>query len=254
MNVKYDFTGKVVLVTGGASGIGFATAAAFAKAGAKVVVADINADAAAAAAEKLKAEGGFAVGCLLDVTSGAQIDSVIRRIVGEFGSLDILHANAGIDCKFGPTAECDEADFDRVMAVNVKGVFLSMKYALKQMEMQGSGIIVATASAMALTVLPNSMAYITSKHAVAGMVKAASVEYAETGIRINAICPGVVVTPLVQKALDIEEFNKELVNLTSVKRLGTVDEIADAVLWMSSDAATFVHGTLITVDGGWNTK
>ena len=246
---------KVVLVTGAGSGIGWGTARAFARAGAKVAVADISRTCADSTACQITQAGGEAFSYCVDVTDAEQVASLIADISVRWGRLDILHNNAGTASENRPLAETPVDDFDRVMGVNVKGVWLCMKYAIAQMQKQGGGVIVNTASALSLTVLPGSSPYIASKHAVAGITRSAAVEYARHNIRINAVCPGVIRTPLIEKSIgnsrDPASFQKQLVDLHPVARLGTVDEVVNAVLWLASDQASFVHGTLLGVDGGW---
>lgn len=243
------FDQKVALITGAGSGIGRACALAFAREGARVGVADINANAAATVAAEVRALGAQAIAIQIDVTQSAAVAAMIDRVVGEWGRLDILHNNAGIGSTPTLTADTSEEDFDRVIAVNLKGVFLGMKYGIAAMLKQGGGAIVNTASALALTVLPQNSPYIASKHAVAGLTKTAAVEYAKAGIRINAVCPGVIETPLI-KIRENADIN-QIAAVHPIGRLGTADEVAAAVLWLASDEAAFVTGTLLSVDGGW---
>ncbi len=246
-----QFRNQVVLVTGAGSGIGQATALAFARGGARVAVADIDAAAGAETVAKIAAADGEALFFRVDVTRASEVEQLVRQIAQTWGRLDIAHNNAGISCPNALTAETLEADFDRVLAINLKGVWLCMKYAIDQMLAQGSGIIVNSASALSLTVLPGSSPYNASKHAVAGLTKTAAVEYASKNIRINAVCPGVIVTPMLESNRPDPAFIEALVGLHPVGRLGMVEEIANAVLWLASPGASFVHGTLLSVDGGW---
>lgn len=246
-----QFKHQVVLVTGAGSGIGEATALAFARQGAKVAVADIDGAAASATLKKITAEGGQGLSFQVDVTSAAAVEQLLKDIVQAWDRLDIAHINAGISCPNALTADTLEADFDRVLAVNQKGVWLCMKFAINQFLKQGGGIIVNTASALSLTVLPGSSPYNASKHAVAALTKTAAVEYASKNIRINAVCPGVIITPMLENNRPGPAFYDALVALHPVGRLGSIDEIANAVLWLASPGASFVHGTLLSVDGGW---
>lgn len=246
-----QFKNQVVLVTGAGSGIGQASAMAFAKAGARVAVADIDAAAGAETVANIMKADGQATFFQVDVTVASEVEQLVRQIVQTWGRLDIAHNNAGITCPNALTAATQEADFDRVVAINLKGVWLCMKYAIDQMLTQGSGVIVNSASALSLTVLPGSAPYNASKHAVAGLTKTAAVEYASKNIRINAVCPGVITTPMLSNARPDPASVEALVGLHPAGRLGTVEEIANAVLWLASPGASFVHGSLVSVDGGW---
>lgn len=249
-----QFDSKVVLVTGAGSGIGAATAKAFAQAGARVMLADINADQGQACQAAIEAAGGTAAFMRTDVTQAAQMQALVAQTVERFGRLDILHNNAGISSTGKLLADIEEADFDRIVAINFKSVWLGMKYAIQQMERQGGGVIVNTASALALTVLPGSSDYNATKHAVAGLTKTAAVEYGGRNIRINAVCPGVIRTAMLNANPNLAELEPKLVAVHPVGRLGEVHEVANAVLWLASDAASFVHGSLMTVDGGWTAQ
>jgi NAD(P)-dependent dehydrogenase (short-subunit alcohol dehydrogenase family) len=246
-----QFDRKVVLITGAGSGIGRATALAFARKGATVAVADIAERDGNEAVARIEAEGGRARFFKVDVTRSAEVDALIRAVVDASGRLDIAHINAGITNENALLTETSEHDFDRVIAVNLKGVWLCMKYAIDQMLKQGGGVVVNTASALSLRVLPGSAPYIASKHAVAGLTKSAAVEYGGRNIRINAVCPGVIRTPLLENLPNAAALEQRLVSLHPIGRLGTPEEVADCVLWLASDKAAFVHGALISVDGGW---
>lgn len=245
-----QFTDRVVLITGAGSGIGAACALAFAREGARVAVADINADNTAATVEKIRQAGGEAMGITVDVTQNDQVAAMVERVLQQWGRLDIAHNNAGIGSGQATVGDVDEAVFDRVIAVNLKGVWLCMKHALQPMLKQGSGVIINTASALALTAMPNLSPYVASKHAVVGLTKTAALEYAKSGIRINAVCPGFIATPLVPAALSARA-STDTGAAFAMGRLGTVEEVASAVLWLACDSASFVTGTLLTVDGGW---
>lgn len=246
-----QFQDKVVLVTGAGSGIGAGVAQAFARAGARVMLADINAEQGQQCLAAIEAEGGQAAFFQVDVTSAAQMRDLVSATVSRFGRLDVVHNNAGISGSNHFTADIEEAEFDRVVAVNLKAVWLCMKYAIEQMLEQGGGVIVNTASALALTVLPGSATYNATKHAVAGLTKTAAVEYASRNIRINAICPGVIRTAMLNNHPDLAELEPKLVALHPIGRLGEVEEVVKAVLWLASEDASFMHGSLVTVDGGW---
>ncbi|MCO6056864.1 glucose 1-dehydrogenase [Pseudomonas sp. MOB-449] len=246
-----QFKDKVVLVTGASSGIGAAVAQAFAREGARVMLADINVDQGRERLAEIEAAGGEAAFFQIDVTSAEEMQALVAETVRRFGRLDIVHNNAGISGGNRFTAEVDEAEFDRVIAINLKAVWLCMKYAIGQMLEQGGGVIVNTASALALTTLPGSAPYIATKHAVAGLTKAAATEYASRNIRINAICPGVIRTAMLNQHPHLNELEPKLLALHPVGRLGEVEEVANAVLWLASEGASFMHGSLMTVDGGW---
>lgn len=252
--MEKQFSTKVVLITGAGSGIGRAAALAFAAEGARVAVADITATGADETVSLIEAAGGVARVFRVDVTRAAEVEALVRHVVETWGRLDVILNNAGVDNEMAPIVDTSEADFDRVMAVNVKGVWLCMKYAIAQMLQQGGGVVINTASALSLTVLPGSSPYNASKHAVAGLTKTCAVEYGAKNIRINAICPGVIRTPLLENHPNLAELEKSLLPLHPIGRLGTVEEVADVILWLASDQASFVHGALVTVDGGWTAQ
>ncbi|MBE9605761.1 glucose 1-dehydrogenase [Acetobacteraceae bacterium H6797] len=252
MNPTYDFSGQVALVTGGTSGMGLATAWAFAEAGAAVVVSAHNEEDVAKTAKALTDAGHRAIGVVCDVSDEAQAAAMVERTVAEFGRLDMAYNNAGIQVP--PTDAADEtaADFDRVNAVNLRGVWTCMKHELKQMRRQGSGAIVNCSSLGGLVGLPERAAYHASKHGVIGLTRSAAVEYAPRGVRINAICPGVIETPMVADMLETQkEAMDEFLKLQPIGRLGRADEIAQTVLWLCSPGASFVIGVALPVDGGF---
>lgn len=252
--MEKQFSTKVVLITGAGSGIGRAAALAFAAEGARVAVADITTAGADETVSLIEAAGGVARVFRVDVTRAAEVEALVRHVVETWGRLDVILNNAGVDNEMAPIVDTSEADFDRVMAVNVKGVWLCMKYAIAQMLQQGGGVVINTASALSLTVLPGSSPYNASKHAVAGLTKTCAVEYGAKNIRINAICPGVIRTPLLENHPNLPELEQSLLPLHPIGRLGTVEEVADVILWLASDKASFVHGALVTVDGGWTAQ
>ncbi|RVU23929.1 glucose 1-dehydrogenase [Streptomyces antnestii] len=254
MNPTYDFTGQVALVTGAASGMGLATARAFARAGAAVVLADLDQEAAERAAKELTDAGHQALGIGCDVADEDQAAAMVARTVETFGRLDMAFNNAGIQAPPADAADETAADFDRVNAVNLRGIWTCQKHELRQMRNQGSGAIVNCSSLGGLVGLPERAAYHASKHGVIGLTKSAAVEYAPRGIRINAVCPGVIETPMVADMLEGQaEAMAEIMKQQPIGRLGTADEIAGAVLWLCSPGAAFVVGVALPVDGGFTT-
>ena len=243
--------GKVALVTGGSSGIGRATALLFATEGAKVVVADVTVPGGEETVQMIKAAGGDAIFVKADMAKAADVEAMIQKTVATYGRLDCAHNNAGIEGTTKKTHDYDEADWDRVIAINVKGVWLCMKYQIPQMLKQGSGAIVNTASGAGLLGVPQMPAYVASKHAVVGLTKTAALEYAKAGIRVNAVCPGVINTPMVDRMTNLRPGRMErMAAAEPIGRMGKPEEIAAAVVWLCSDASSFVTGLPMPVDGG----
>ena len=250
MNPSYDFQGQVALVTGASSGMGLATAQAFAQAGAAVVLADINEKTLRAATDDLTAAGHQAIGLTCDVSDENQVAGMVERTVAQFGRLDLAFNNAGIQAP--PTDATDEPAelFDRVNAINLRGVWACMKHELRQMRDQRSGAIVNNSSLGGLVGLP--AAYHASKHGVIGLTKSAALEYAQRGIRVNAICPGTIETPMVADMIAHGELDlDQAIAHQPIARLGRADEMAAAVLWLCSPGASFVLGVALPVDGGY---
>jgi NAD(P)-dependent dehydrogenase (short-subunit alcohol dehydrogenase family) len=250
MNPIYDFKGQVALVTGAAKGMGLATARMFAESGASVVLADLDGDLAAKEAERIVLEGGTAIGIACDVADEAQVAAMVDRAVAEYGRLDMAFNNAGIQ----PSDAADEPieHFERVTAINQRGVWACMKHELCVMRDQGRGAIVNCSSLGGLVGLPQRAAYHGTKHAVLGMTKSAGVEYAPRGIRINAVWPGTIDTPMVADMLEGQaDAMAEIMKQQSIGRLGRAEEVAAAVLWLCSPAASFVIGVGLPVDGGF---
>ncbi len=247
-----SFSGKSVLITGAGGGIGRAAALAFAAAGARLALADIDQAAGEETAMLARAAGGTALFVCADVTRAAQVEGLVNATVTAYGRLDCAFNNAGIEIEHMRLTECAESTFDRIMAVNVKGVWLCLKYELAQMAMQGGGAIVNTASVAGLKAAPKMAAYAASKHAVLGLTKTAAVEFAKKKVRVNAVCPGVIRTAMYQRALEADPAIAPRVEaMHPLGRIGEADEVAAAVLWLCSDAASFVTGHAHAVDGGF---
>lgn len=246
-----QFDGKVALVTGGGSGIGRAGALAFAREGAKVVVADVVVEGGQETAEMIKQDGGEATFVKTDVSKAAEVEALVNKAVGTYGRLDYAFNNAGILGEMCPVADCTEENFDRVISVNLKGVWLSMKYEIPQMIKQGGGAIVNTSSVAGVSGGPGIPAYAASKHGVAGLTKTAALEYAQAGIRVNAVCPGGIRTPMVDLYTHGDpEAEAQMAAMHPLGRMGEPEEIANAVVWLCSDAASFVTGHPMVIDGG----
>jgi NAD(P)-dependent dehydrogenase (short-subunit alcohol dehydrogenase family) len=242
---------QVLFITGGAMGMGEAVALLAAERGAKVVVADVNEAAAQKTVDRIIAAGGEASAVKCDVSSAAEVEAAIKFAVDTYGQLDAAFNNAGIQPRPSNLADLSEAEYDRVMSINLKGVFLCLKYELLQMQKQGSGAIVNNSSIGGLIAGPGRAAYHATKHGVLGLTKSAAVEYAPQGIRINAVCPGTIETPMVAEMFALGDLDKTANEQGApIKRLGKPNEVAEVVLWLFSPAASFVIGQPISVDGG----
>ena len=250
-----QLTGKVALVTGGASGIGRATALAFAREGAKLVIADTNAEGGQQTAHMIIENGGDATFVRVDVSKATEVEAMISKAVETYGRLDCAHNNAGILAgPQAPTAEYPEDVWHHVLAINLTGVWLCMKYELQQMLQQGGGAIVNTASTAGLVGSRGASAHIASKHGVVGLTKAAALEYAQQGIRVNCVCPSVIRTPMTAQGMSDPERLERILAVLPIGRVGEPEEIAEAVVWLCSDAASFVTGHAMTVDGGYTAQ
>ena len=247
-----ELGGKIALVTGAGSGIGRESALAFGASGAQVMVSDVVVESGEETVARIKAAGGGAMFMRADVSQRADVEALIRQTVETYGRLDCAHNNAGIEGDMAPTADCTEANWDRTIAINLKGVWLCMKYEIPQMLEQGGGVIVNTSSVAGLVGFLNLPAYTATKHGVAGLTRTAALEYAQQGIRVNAVCPGVIHTPMIDRIVGGDaEVEAQFTALEPVGRMGSPAEVAQAVVWLCSDAASFVTGVAMPVDGGF---
>lgn len=243
--------GQVALVTGGGSGIGRATVLRLAAAGARVVVADRDGGAAAEAARSVVAAGGTAIAHLVDVTDPPAVVAMVDAVVAAFGRLDVAVNNAGTTGRFAPTADCAIADWQGVLAVNLTGVFLCLRAEIPRMLAGGGGAIVNTSSGAGLMGFAGLPAYVASKHGVVGLTRAAALEYARQGIRVNAVCPGTVRTPMLEAFTQGSEAALEAMGRAMpIGRLATPGEVAEAIVWLCSPASGYVTGHALAVDGG----
>lgn len=244
-----DFTGKVVLVTGGATGIGRATSVAFARQGATVVIGDVD-DRAAETVELIEEAGGTGLFVRTDVTVAGDVERLVQTTVDTYGGLHVAFNNAGILPPTGPLLEQSEADWDKTIAVDLKGVFLALKYEIAHMVDNGGGAIVNTASVAGIIADPGMAPYVAAKHGVVGLSKAAALDYAKAGIRVNALAPGLVATGMTKGWLDDPEMRDVVVAGSQLGRPAEPEEIAGMVLYLSSDLASFATGGVYVVDGG----
>ncbi|HLW70397.1 MAG TPA: SDR family oxidoreductase [Candidatus Binataceae bacterium] len=246
---------KVAFVTGGGSGIGRATALRLAREGAKIMIADYVPESAEKTVKLIKDAGGNASCVAADVAIAQQVEAAVDKTVETYGRLDCAFNNAGIEGTIAETTAYPEESFDRTIAINLKGVWLCMKYELPQMLKQGSGTIVNTASTLGLVAMETAGAYVASKHGVVGLTRTAALEFAQRNIRVNCVCPGFIRTPMIERALDKNMVDEaSMVAIEPVGRLGKPEEIAEGVLWLCSDAASFVTGHTLTIDGGWTAR
>jgi NAD(P)-dependent dehydrogenase (short-subunit alcohol dehydrogenase family) len=246
---------RVALITGASSGIGKATALAFAREGNRVVLGDVSPEGEAVVKEIERLYGTPAVFLRCDVSNNSDVERLVQTAVNRFGRVDYAFNNAGIEGVQATTAECTEENWQRTIDVNLKGVWLCMKHEIPVMLKQGKGSIVNCASIAGMVGFPNIPAYVASKHGIIGLTQNAALEYAKQGIRINAVCPGVIDTPMVQRFTgNLPQNIKAMEAAEPVGRLGKPEEIADAVIWLSSDRASFVTGHSLAVDGGWTAQ
>mgnify|MGYP006272908551 FL=1 len=247
---------KVALVTGAASGIGRQTAFALAIKGAFVVLSDIDTNRVKEAEECIQTQGGTVRSKLADISVESQVKDLIRFTVKEFGRLDIAVNNAGVGGKMNPTASYEVNEWDRVLNINLRGQWLCMKYEIAEMLKNGGGSIINVSSILGKVGFANAPAYVAAKHGLVGLTKAAALEYASEGIRVNAVAPGFILTPMLENAgiLEDEEMKQQVVNLHPIGRLGRPEEVADAIIWLASEASAFVTGHTLMVDGGYTAR
>ncbi len=246
-----DLEGKVAVVTGGASGIGAATVRLLSARGAAVVIADVDARSGEALAVEVDAAGGTAWSMVVDVTDPEQVEALVAAAVDGFGGLDIAVNNAGTSGSYSSLTEHSLAEWDRTLAVNLTGVFVCLRAEVPALLARGGGVIVNTASDAGLMGFAGLPAYVASKHGVVGLTKSVALEYARKGIRVNAVCPGSVNTPMLEGFVGGDQAALEgMGKVTPMGRLGTPDEVAEAIVWLCSDASSYVTGAVVTVDGG----
>lgn len=250
-----EMKGKVALVTGAGSGIGRATALLFARKGARVIVADIVPQGGMETIRMIQETGGEAIFVQADVSNAEQVRAMIARAVETYGRLDYAVNNAGMEAQPAPTADCAEADFDRTVAVNLRGTFLCMKYEIQQMLKQGMGAIVSTSSIAGMVGVAGMPAYTAAKHGIIGLTRTAALEYSKAGIRVNAVCPGATRTPMVKQIIAaMPEIGKGMEENHPIGRIAEPEEVAEAIVWLCSDSASFVTGHALAVDGGLLSK
>ena len=250
MALSQRFPNKVAFITGAASGIGRAAAIAFASEGARVGIIDQSSAALKEVEESVRNAGGEVLAITCDVSDADQVQSAVKQVVDQFGRLDVAFNNAGVENKAAPVHEIELEEWDRILGINLRGLFVCMKHELAQMVQQGSGVVINTSSGAGIRGVAGGASYASSKHAIIGLTRSAALDYARLGIRVNAVLPGNIETPMmdrftggnIQKAIDLEP----------VGRLGKPEEIAEAVLWMASDLGGFVTGAATVVDGGWS--
>jgi NAD(P)-dependent dehydrogenase (short-subunit alcohol dehydrogenase family) len=248
--MENQFQGKVAIITGGSFGIGKATALLFAQRGAKVAVVDWIED--EETMKLIKTAGGEAIFIKCDVSQESEVRAMVAQTVSTFGRIDYAFNNAGIEGATAPTHEVTEENWEKVIGVNLKGVWLCMKYEIPHMLKQGKGSIVNCSSIAGVIGFPFIPAYTASKHGVIGLTKTAALEYAQSGIRVNAVCPGVIQTPMIDRFIEKNKTTKEdMASQEPIGRFGTSEEIAEAAIWLCSDASSFTTGHALVADGGW---
>jgi NAD(P)-dependent dehydrogenase (short-subunit alcohol dehydrogenase family) len=247
--------GKVALITGAGSGIGRQTALTFAREGAKVVVADRMSETGQETVRLAQGLGGEAIFVKVDVTKALEVQAMVRQTVEAYGRIDAAHNNAGVESLIMTTADCSEDNWDRVVGINLKGVWLCMKYEIPPMVDQGGGVIINTSSVVGLVGQRDIAPYVASKHGVIGLTKTAALENAQFGLRVNAVCPAIVSTPMLDRfTLGDPEIIADLVAMYPLGRLATPEDVAEAVVWLCSDAASYINGHALVVDGGFSAQ
>jgi len=242
--------GKVALVTGSGSGIGRQSALTFAREGASVVVADWEPNAGRETVRLIEDSGGQAIFVKMDVSKAGEVESLVQQTVEAYGCLDVAHNNAGIEAQMLPIVDSTEENWDQVLAINLKGVWLCLKYEIPAMMAQGRGAIVNTSSVLGVLGTKNVAPYIASRHGVIGLTKAAALEYADFGIRVNAVCPSITDTPMVRRARGGAQVPREHTANYPIKRLVDPQEVAEAVVWLCCDRASYLNGHSLLIDGG----
>lgn len=250
MPTKDRFTDKVVFITGAASGIGRAAALAFAAEGARVAILDRSEDALKAVQAYVEQAGAEGLSIACDVSSPEQVDAAVKQVIDRFGRLDVAFNNAGVENKAAPVHEIELSERDRILDINLRGTFVCMKHELAQMVRQGGGVIVNTSSGAGICGVAGGAAYTASKHAIIGLTRSAALDYAKQNIRVNAVLPGNIETPMMDRFTGGDL--RKAIDLEPVGRLGKPEEIAEAVLWMASDLGGFVTGAATVIDGGWS--
>ena len=246
------FDGKVALVTGGSAGIGRAAVLAYARAGARVVIGDINVAEGEETVSAVQEAGGEAAFIRTDVSQRSDVEALVEGAIARFGRLDCAFNNAGVDNRHFSVGELPEAEWDRVIGINLKGMMFCLHYEIPRMVALGGGAIVNSSSVVGLIGSPVSAAYISSKHGVTGLTRSAALDYANKGIRVNAVCPGVIRTAIIEAYLkETPDAAAQLATQAPIGRMGTPEEVADAVVWLTSDEASFVTGQTLAIDGGW---
>lgn len=250
--VKFDFSNKSVLITGASCGIGKATAVKFAASGAKVMISDVNEDQGEQTVRFIQEAGGVAIYKSCDVSQASEVVRLIDDTVRQFGRLDIVCNNAGIEGEQAPTQDCSIENWDRVINTNLKGLWLCMKSEIPYLLKNKGGAIVNLSSIAGLIGFPGLPAYVASKHGIAGLTKTAALEYADKNIRVNAVCPGPIMTPMLKRLMSSKHgFEEQLIAGVPQKKIGTPEDIANTILFLSSDEAAYITGQCLAVDGGW---
>jgi len=249
---NFDYKGKVVLVTGGVSGIGWETALEFANRGGRVIISDLREEEGKKSAELLRESGGEVEFIPCDVSKPDEVERLISMIIKKYGKLDAACNNAGIEGQMGSTVECQLENWDRVISTNLKGVWLCLKYEIEAMLKTGGGSIVNLSSIAGLIGFPGLPAYVASKHGVAGLTKTAALEFAAQNIRVNAVCPGPIMTPMLERIMESTPgFKEQVVSGVPERRIGQPKDVAQAILFLCSEEASYITGQCLPIDGGW---